>query len=221
MPYSRQVVKVRILGDCFNSAEEWSTGFYVAPGFGNPVLPGNYAEQVAGLWQTFFTAASTSVSSRYRTISVKANIFDTNNVQITNPTQEYFYPAPIVGPSAGAPLPPQLTVVASLRTSVPRGIGSHGRMYLPGINQTVDSDARINATAVGNIATNFKAFLDGVNALPNTPILSVHLFSSANLVGKTPVDRYVTQLKIGNMYDTQRRRRNQLTETYTDRVVVS
>jgi hypothetical protein len=34
-----------------------------------------------------------------------------------------------------------------------------------------------------------------------------------------PVNRYVQDIRIGNVYDTQRRRRNQLNETYTSREI--
>lgn len=216
MVFPRHVVKVSILGDCYNQGEEWSTGFWLAQLSGNSVLPGDCAQQVATHWETFFKNAGTSVSNKYRTVSIKANLFGLDGKQITNPTQEYFYPIPIVGANAATPLPPQLTLVASLRNEVPRGDATHGRMYLPGINAAVDADARVSAVVAGNIGTNMKTLIDGVNGMTNGAGLRVVL-ASAKGAGTI---RQVSKVMIGNLYDTQRRRRNGLTEGYTTHSVI-
>lgn len=211
MVFPKQVVKVQFLGDCYNQGEEWSTGFYMAPLSGNAVLPGNWAQLVSTHWQTFFTAANTSISSRYRTVSIKANLLNADGKQATNPTQEFFYATPIVGTGAGSPMPPQLSVVASLRTDVPRGDATHGRMYLPGVNASVDADARISSTVATNIANGLKTLIDGVNGQTGGGGLRVMLASSREF----GTLRQVSKVLVGNLYDTQRRRRNGLQEGYT------
>lgn len=216
MAFPRQVVKVQILGDCFNQGEIWTTGFYCAPLSGNAVLPGNWAALVAPHWETFFKNAQTKISSRYRTVSIKANLIGTDGKQLTNPTQEYFYPAPIIGSNVGTPAAPQLTVVASLRTDVPRGDATHGRMYLPGISENLDSDARLPAAAVSAIALNMKTMIDGINGQTGGGGLRVSLASAKN----SGTVRQVSKVLIGNLYDTQRRRRNALTEAYTSQAVL-
>jgi hypothetical protein len=216
MAFPRHVVKVSILGDCFNQGEEWSTGFWLAQLSGNSVLPGDCAQQVAAHWETFFKNATTSVSNKYRTVSIKANLFGTDGKQLTNPTQEYFYPVPLVGPNASAPMPPQLTVVASLRNEVPRGDATHGRMYLPGINAGVDADARLSGAIQNTIGTNLKNMIDGINGMTNGAGLRVVLASAKN----SGTVRQVSKVMIGNLYDTQRRRRNGLTEGYTTHPVI-
>lgn len=209
--FARQLIKVQFLGDSFNQQEQWTTGFYMAPNFGSASLPGDLASKIAPHWQTFFTAAGSSISNKYRTISIKANLVGTDGKQITNPTQEYFYPAPIVGANAAAPLPPQITLVASLRNNLPRGLATHGRMYLPGINAGVDADARIAAGTRTTIATAFQSFLNSVNLLATSSGNFVHIASFKG----TGTDRPVTKLLMGDLYDTQRRRKNALTEQYS------
>lgn len=209
--FSRQLIKVQFLGDSFNQQEIWTTGFYMAPNFGSATLAGDLAQKIAPAWQTFFTSAGSSVSNKYRTLSIKANLVGTDGKQITNPTQEYFYPAPIVGANAAAPLPPQITLVASLRTTLPRGLATHGRMYLPGINAGVDADARIAGGTRTTIAAGFQTFLNAVNAIGVGGGNFVHVASFKG----TGIDRPVTKLLLGDLYDTQRRRKNALTEQYT------
>lgn len=212
MSFKRQLVKVTIIGDSFNQGEIWTTGFHMGQlGNSNSTLPGNMAQGIAAAWETFFKSTTSSISSRYRTVSVKANIIGTDGKQITNPTQEYFYPIPIVGGNLSAPLPPQISLVASLRTDQPRGDATHGRMYLPGINFGVDSDARITAANRTAVAGTFKSFIDGCNSFIDGQGLRV-LVASAKGTGQ---DRQVTKLMIGDLYDTQRRRRNAFTEQYT------
>jgi hypothetical protein len=213
MPFPTPMIKVQIIGDCFNQQEIWTTGFYMGNGFSGttPSLPGDTAQKIAAAWETeFFTVVANKISSRYRTVSVKANLVDVNGVQTTNPTQEYFYPTPIVGPNAASPVAPQLSIVGSLRGALPRGYATHGRMYLPGIVSSIDSDARIPSADATAIAGNLRDFLLACNNAD--PDDNVVMMASKKGAGTKHV---VTKVMIGNLYDTQRRRRNQFTEAYT------
>lgn len=111
-----------------------------------------------------------------------------------------------------SPLPPQCAIVASLLTGKP-GKSFRGRVYLPyNAEALVDSDGRVSTAGQTEIAGAWAAFLGGINSAPDFRFCKV--FSRTKGVATT-----ITTVSVGNVYDTQRRRRNGLTEAYvTDTV---
>jgi hypothetical protein len=228
--YAFKVAKVAISGTCFAGQEEWSTGFYLGHDDEDALDPGTTsAAAIAARWTTFFTGANSYVSTAYKTDSVKVSLLNTDGDVDLSAIDIYDYPSPITGVSGGAPLPPQISVVATLTSDNQRGLASKGRMYLPGVNLPIfPTDPHFSPTEQGNMATALKAFFDGVNDEFNLPGRIV-LASKGNKVQgpggpddysyANGITRYVTGLRVGNVYDTQRRRRNALVEGYVSRVV--
>lgn len=109
----------------------------------------------------------------------------------------------LVGTSAEDSLPPQIAVVVSLRTEVANRTG-RGRFYLPA--------PAVNAVTAGRLTTAIQT--NFVNAM-------TRLFTSLDSAGATPVlfsrttfaNTTITSFNIGDVFDTQRSRRNQLVET--------
>lgn len=134
----------------------------------------------------------------------------------------YHYPA--AGPSDAAGMatlnaggegsvrcPVQTSVVLSLRTAIP-GSRFRGRMYWPAQGAQVTSEGRLGGTlTVSAIATQASALLEAIAAAsPGAPSVFPAVHS-----GVADVITPVTQIAVGNVPDTQRRRRNGLAETYT------
>lgn len=221
MAYAFSVTRVTITGDCFSGLEHWTTGFYVGyvdAGASNPTQTA--VDNIAARWTTFFQNSSSNVSTNYRTLSVKMAQLTTSGATMLNNVVYYNYGTPIAGASSGTDNPPQIALVATLTTNTPRGIGSKGRMFLPGIRAAVDSTAHISSTTVGTIATNFQTFLNGVNTDLGVAG-DIILASKGRATGTpvAPVNTLVTGIKLGNVYDTQRRRRNELNEVYTSKTI--
>jgi hypothetical protein len=89
-------------------------------------------------------------------------------------------------------------------------------MYLPGISAGPDSTGHIAATTVTSLTNTLKTCLDAINAHADVP--GEIVLNSAAVT--TPIARAaimlpIQSIKIGNVYDTQRRRRNALAESYT------
>ena len=228
--YAYKFGRVTISGTCFGAQEHWSTGFQLGYEDASVALiePG-VAAGVAGDWQTFFTASGNQFSSNYKTNSVKVALINENGTTDEENIDYYDYPAPISGAQAGTPYPPQITLAATLTSEYQRGLAAKGRMYLPGMISTIDgTTGKLGATFVGTLATNFKTFLDNVNADPvtlaNVIIASKgHKQTTLDTNGQ-PVyldgrNAFVTGCRIGDVYDTQRRRRNEFVETYQSRVL--
>jgi hypothetical protein len=109
------------------------------------------------------------------------------------------------GVDAGEMLPFQCAVSVSWRTAVATRAG-RGRMYLPPLAGTVLDTGRVSAAAVGDIVGAVEAFWNSLNGDGLAPVL----FGRTTFT-QTPI----TGADVGDVIDTQRRRRNKLIEVRT------
>jgi len=111
----------------------------------------------------------------------------------------------LTGVGAGEMLPFQCATVVSLLTASATRHG-RGRFYLPPLAALVLDGGRISAASLAVLDTAWTAFFSSLNGDNITPVVR-------NRTGH--VSTTVTSARIGDVIDTQRRRRNKLTETYT------
>lgn len=124
---------------------------------------------------------------------------------LTLATLERFV-SPIPGENVSNTLPHEVAVVASLRTSI-AGRSARGRMYLPPpAANTLTDQGRLNGDSREDIATAMAAYL---GAMPSGLVSVVASATTGFFLD-------VTQVKVGDVYDAQRRRRNRLNEVWTD-----
>lgn len=220
MALPHRIVKVTLAGTMFGGNEIWSTGFYL--GWENkdadPITAQGMAD-VSFAWETFFKNATSEISSRYTYNTLKMHVVNNDGKTLPDSAQYHAPATAAVGGASSLALPPQIATVATLANSLPRGLATKGRMFLPGVSSMVDATGHIAAATTANIATNLKTFFDAVYNdadLPGNPMLAS--------VGRGPLHtdgaiRRISTVRVGNVYDTQRRRRNALTEAYTTRTV--
>jgi len=125
---------------------------------------------------------------------------------------EFTDTTPPVGTSATTEL--QDTVCASLRSGSTFGSANFGRMYLPHTRLSRGSGPTSDSSVTGPIATAFRLMLNTCTSQINvltTP--TVQPFIMGNQAPKP--SKPVINVAIGNVTDTQRRRRNQVQETYS------
>lgn len=224
MPYAHNVHRVTLSGTTFGGAEQWSTGFYVGAvgeGVSNPTQ--QFADAVRTAWTAFFTNSGVSISSVYKTDNVKVAQVGVDGK--THPENVVYAPfgTPISGGGGTLVLPAQIALAASLENAGARGLAAKGRMYLPGINITVSNIGQLSTVQVSGILTPFKTFIDAVNAaaplgakviLASQGKRAKQADGSYDVVPGTAVNAVVNRVRVGSVYDTQRRRRNQLVEAY-------
>lgn len=218
---AQKVVHVTIHGHMFNGGEEWATGFYFGSATQDALEPSQqFADAVRTGWQTFFTTTANQVSNSFTFTGVKCARLAKNGLYDGSPVVESFPTGQVNGPYAGSPMPAQVALVATLIGGSGKGLGGKGRMYLPGISSPLGADGHLLQTQCQNIASNLATFFNDLDASIDAP---GHLINVSRghkkLLGVGARNVSVNGVRVGNVYDTQRRRRNALVETYSNAVV--
>lgn len=227
MPDSAQkVVHVTIHGTMFGGAEEWQTGFYFGSATADAPTPTQaFVDKVRDEWTTFHSLFANYISNRYAFTGVKAVLLEKNGKYGSNQPVESFPATQIAGGYTGTPMPPQCALVATLIGGSGKGLGGKGRMYLPGISAPVQADGHLLQTDCAGIATKLATFFNNLDASIDAPghVINVSRGHKTDLLGVVSYDNArnvkVNGVRVGNVYDTQRRRRNALAETYSAAVV--
>lgn len=205
MPYPAPHTYVTWFGDAFSGAEEWQVGLRLAQPFTVPTTA-----QLQALDAAFATLVGANVAfpTGRRYLGLKVAPQDVNGRYPDGvDAVEYLRPVPVNG--AGGTSYPQIALVLSLRTARSRGYASNGRMYLPSAHPIVAGDGLISAANASNSAAGGAAFIGAVNDV------GLGVASVMSTVGTGRVEA-ITGVRVGRVMDTQRRRRNQLPESYTE-----
>lgn len=201
-------IRVELLGTLCNGAEKWSMGFSTAP------PPGGATADVEGFADTATSAFSTEVwdatgmndykagssqflGSRVQQIKSDGTVLVSAESMLTSPS------------TGGATLamPPQSSIVISLLTAL-AGPRHRGRMYFPALGTpALTATGRLQPAARNLLGTLMSAFLDSWNADLDTLPVGV-----ASAVGNEVTT--VNRIRVGDVIDTQRRRRDSLPEAF-------
>lgn len=159
-------------------------------------------------------------------INVSAMNFASN--MFATECRAYFYPfgpqdpASVIGYSipdagdggpAGNSLPLQISNVVSL-VAAGRVKPKYGRFYLPPQAFAMQADGRLAAATALAYATGARNFLNAVDAVIGTALEEDYELIIQSRTGQQSRQR-VREIRVGRVPDTQRRRRNNLTESYT------
>lgn len=161
--------------------------------------------------EAFFATGTTCSGVKLKTLKLSP-INDTGHV-IESRTTLSTANTDLPGNAIGAIMPLQNSVVASWDTPVV-GRRGRGRIYLPPVvSGVMGSHGRLDPTWVGDAATNVKALLEGLSYTA----IEVGAANVRPIVTGSPWTSYgmITELRVGDLVDTQRRRRRQLVEVYT------
>lgn len=171
----------------------------------------------AGLtrWTTAVQSAGLLLSS-----GVSLQRVDARSINTLGATTLLSQAAPssaVVG--AGLPVVPnQVAVVVSLRTAA-AGARGRGRFYLPTLQANVDTAGRLASSQRTTIANVTSTMLNGLNSdLASALDRDSVRLSVASGVGTGTLPP-VTSMRVGDVFDTQRRRRDKIVENYESRPI--
>lgn len=204
---------------------DWDiTGNWFIPGpSGNVFNPDDYLnDQAAPAWVALMAATDLSNQVRLRTLKLSV-CGAPKGVEV--PAIPFAHGSPCLlewtgsyptGGGSGTQLPPQDSIALSWQT-MQVGRRGKGRIYLPSATSAALSQAKISSSAITDIGAAGVAFLEAlaiVDAIPD------HVNVKPIVTG-APYSDYgvIKQVKVGNIMDTQRRRRDRLTEVYTTSAV--
>lgn len=193
------------------------TGFWFTSGppAGDPAQTCNVsAQRIAKAWTD--NVVTTGYSPNVSATRVKVYHVPGGPGARADASGESAFPVPWQS-AAGVTLPPENTVVCSTYGFFPgsfaplKGRRRRGRMYLPTPAQgSVTNSGRITTSFQQQILDNMVAFFNQVHgALANLEVVTPVICS-----GMDAATYPITYLRVGDVVDTQRRRRNRLTETY-------
>lgn len=226
---------VTVKGSMATGAEQWQFGLRGLGVTGaaneNQTIALALAPIVENWWRgTGYTAGTDKVSwldsSKLEELKVATIDLDGTYVDSTVSYSHFYLPAIAGTYTTWSGWMPQASTCVTLTTGVPRGLASHGRIYLPPNDQmATGTDGRITAASALIVANNIKKFINNLNADPNFGPVMVMSKGHGVKVDVPTRKRWewtypnagtsaaVTGTRVGRVVDTMRRRRRQLVES--------
>jgi hypothetical protein len=211
-------------GGRLGDSEIWQTGLHAAldgTGVSPPAPDDDAVEAVKELVEDFHANELSHISNEVKLDWVKIAKRDTAGADTDAPAIWEFTTAPL-GLSA-THMPFSSAAVVSLRSGSTFGRANFGRMYLPCVASEINplTNGRFDSTTTSNLAGTAGALIDGINShLSGFWSGGIAGFNVRNLskVGSGTAKK-VTSVYVGNVPDTQRRRRNALAEVYATQAI--
>lgn len=184
--------------------ESWSCSLHIAGAPANLVVPQGIIDAV----KAFHVRAGSNISGNAVLDFVKFNQINPVNGKYLSTTESATALInPPLSPPGTAIYPPQVATAVTLATVNERGRGHAGRFYLPSGGMSMQNSGHASNTAIGAVAVSVKDFVLALNAASGGGVV---VYSKIGQLVQA-----VTRIKVGDVLDTQRRRRKSLTEVYS------
>lgn len=221
MAFSNPHLLLRVLGNFggnpSSNEEKWSTGFRLGiPGGTVPYDVGNlttFLTNVAAPLRVFhLAAASLTGGTCYLTELTVARVG--TDGKYDPPTQQTIrYIAPVTQGTGTPVLPWSSALVFSLRTAIPRGYSSNGRIYWPALAPALDQQTgRLTQSQATSRINAFKTALDSVNTFAAAYASGMRVVVASATGGVTNT---VTSIRQDDRLDSIERRENARTPIWT------
>ena len=229
MPYPRHY-RLTMSGTLFQS-EVWSCTLHQGIG-GIPLDADILSAARDGLAgkaahvQTWFETPGSGINYSAKLTEVKFNVIDSSGHYLSNTeVNTHIYPGAGIetsSPGLRVIAPPQISLVMSLGTNLKRGPGSRGRIFIPSglLGPLTQTSPRIDPSYCDAAMASFKTLVDGLNNWDGIDTLPTGNVCVVSGLGGG-IWNAVTSLRVGDIYDTQRRRRNKFNETYRTTAITS
>lgn len=195
-------------------SEVWSCGIRAKSTLGyNQAEADALGAAVVAAWSTFWAVSANAIGTTAFFDKLALRALDETGVTLD--LNEYFPVAPVAGASTVSK-PNQCAIVVTTLTNTPSRRG-RGRFYIPSLGTSTMSAGRMAVTQRDSIATTAKTCLDAINSALTTFEATAELAVESN-VGAGQ-ESAITGLRVGDVIDTQRRRRDGLVESYTSRAL--
>lgn len=224
MPYTENHALLRFGGSAYVGQEEWSCGLRLKAAGGDSVdamqdMILATRDAVTDAVVDYFTTSGAAFNGACRLEWIRFNAISAGTGKYALPNSPNVWE---IDPAVAPPRPqgyPQIAYCVTLRSNIRRGPAARGRWYVPlsaGSVETPTGTGVLPETTVIPMAQAAATFLE---ALASTEGLGDPQEWIPWLYGDGqggPVDAAVQTVSVGNVADTQRRRREGIVETYFD-----
>jgi hypothetical protein len=201
------------------AGEIWQCGIRCAPAAGSAHDYGDedaILAAIQGPFKTWYTGAGANMRSDFRLEYLKLNEIAADG-SYADPTTTHRFDYGTFGSGATTPSTPSIITLAwTWTTARLRGIASRGRIYPPVAVVTASGSPRVTSTVTANSVTAAKALLS-VLSRPNGvdfELAPCVVSAGSNGGAGTGAIEDITGVKVGDVADVQRRRKNALKEVY-------
>lgn len=213
LPHCRVTLKGVLGNSALGYSEIFTTGYQVSDDNFASIPTQAQVDAMAAGWTSIWGNGSMNLGGNAFLTGFRVAAIDAAGHVVKDGGGAYVQKDSVFTPVAGGGTAPWKDLpVSSVATFVTTRAGAHGRgrMYLPVPNETPDTNGYCSNTSATNRATQVRAALVATNTALATGAYVGHVVvaSSAGFLSR------VTFVRCGNVHDTQRRRRNALTEVY-------
>ena len=217
---TQEVMKITFGGSAWDQQELWSLGIHLAMVDGGPI--GTAFDDfdlgaAIGAWTSNMNVADVpSQSSSVSFDEVRLALFDTSNfTEQIGDSRVAFNTVNNAGIDT-RPYLPQGSLSVTTNSDVLRGKTSKGRFYLPPGWYEIQPDGYVDPDVMVTTINQVAGFLDDLGDVAEAANSNLRL---VNFSGYTTIDNAtaneIIYFTLGNVVDTQRRRRNGLNERYS------
>jgi len=166
-----------------------------------------------GAVQTMWSASTSAIYPDYQLQFLRLAAIGTDGKYVPGTIAYdgiYTSPVPGGGVTTITRFPLQVAQVVTLLTAMPRGQASRGRVYLPYLDDTIQSNWQWQLATTNSRVNTFSAMLSTLNTTLPGPLT---VFSKGTKAAPTTGAKHaVTQVQAGTRPDVQRRRANRQVE---------
>lgn len=219
MTYAYNNLKITFGGGIYGDTDEWSNSVmagFESQNFNNgfdvfdyQVLVNDLATKV----EAWFIDPTAQISQMANLKWVKIALLDKSGLYIDGPWVHDFATPP-VGASTEL-VAPQLSVVLTFESNVLRGAGRFGRIYPPLTGEANSAGVDVYG---GSRVIGARKLIEGINGSLDEAFPGVTGKPNAIIASKVGTGRnaYITKVRVGQVIDTMRSRRNKFVESYAE-----
>ncbi|MGN6166794.1 MAG: hypothetical protein ACTHQQ_01295 [Solirubrobacteraceae bacterium] len=217
------------LGAASPNVDSWVCGVRIGrnsagtAGHGMLNDPQAFANNLQASLKAWFTTAASSVAGSERMAMrsdayldwLKVNNIKSDGTYADPTTHRYDYTSAGQGTDAEPGFPTFVTLAISWTTGISRGTAHRGRIYLP-LGFTTGAASQINSLQQKQAAGTGKALLTTIAAVQDAGVgVTPTIFAAyPGRTGIAQLGNNITGVSVGNVVDVQRRRKEQIPETY-------
>lgn len=202
MVFNTAVLYSLRFGGTLFSGEQWECGVHMGAAT-NSGTASQYEAAITG----FIQDANMAFNNQAKLTYIKRNAIDqvTYKYLDQGSSDTFSLTTPVAGTASAAP--GQQAMAITLTTAQLRGLGHEGRFYIPLGTLNINPTGRVGDSQAGVMSIGAGGFISNLNAVRSDNRVCVWS-------AKAHVMREVTGVRVGDVVDTQRRRRKQLVEKY-------